>query len=178
MRFILPLLILLVVLNACNKQPTQLSEVPQNTPIDYTPPKTHIPESDNPTKLNIPDDPTQLESTTNTGDKFVMQSGEEISLSQFGLKPYPNLLPTSGKPQTTFTKTDTQTDANITLFTTDDPVKVADFYAEQIASHKSKSATKSAGVVGGITAKGAEVFIVASQLDGKTQISITASLKK
>lgn len=178
LSLIATLIVTIFSLSGCKKEPTLLSRVSESTPKEYKSPTLQEGQGALPSQNSTQSQSNSFESTTNKGDKFLMQSGEEVDLKTFGLEPYPSLLPSIGKPQTTFTKTDSQIDANMTVFTSDAPSQVADFYAEQIVSHKSKSVTQNTAVIGGITKNNAEVFIVATQLEGKTQISITAGIDR
>ncbi|MFM9872701.1 MAG: hypothetical protein ACKVQS_04450 [Fimbriimonadaceae bacterium] len=168
----LPLLILCLCLTSCNEPDQQLTQTAQNEPTIPTSPQEK-PIVINPTAEStitppIPESPPTIE----------LKAGENIDVKVFGLKPYPNLIKSDTNNQSSLAKTNEETKVTLTQFTKDPPSRVADFYAKQIISNKSKSVTSATAVVGGLTSTGAKIFVVATRINEKTQLSITATITK
>lgn len=119
-----------------------------------------------------------MESTNAKGEKFTMDSGKEVDLTQFGLKPYPGAVADDKNNSQSMIETNEGKNAFITVFTQDSKEKVAEFYAPQITKDKNELKTDEAIVLSGKTSNNSEVFVSASKVDGRTQISITAGIKK
>lgn len=165
MRFLI-LSALCLTIVSCNKPDQQLTPT-ENPPVSTTSgePIVTNPLTKNPSPPPTPEQPPKIE----------LKAGENFSLAEFGLKPYPNLIQSNSKPQSSITRTNGQAEATLTQFTKDKPAKVADYFSSQISTNKSKSVTATTAVVGGITTTGAKVFIVATKINNKTQISISAT---
>ncbi|QYK54597.1 MAG: hypothetical protein KF824_06765 [Fimbriimonadaceae bacterium] len=149
-----------------------LVEIPKPTTSTSTP--------DNVPALKDPRTPPDLSQFTpseqpETSKPPVPPSGL-VSLTEFGIKEYPGAL-IDNQERSVEPKGDEKS-LNLSFFTKDSPAKVADFFSKLIKSNKSKSVTKDTAVVGGITEKGANAFIVASKLKDKTQVTVTVNLKK
>ncbi len=160
-------------LTGCAPKEEQLAQIPD------TPSPAPVTKRDD-APIAIAPQSSQLEPSNELpkAPKIEVSVGKEPSLKDFGLTNYPNLIKSTGNPQSSSKTTDAGTEITLTVFSKDSPQKVADFYADQITSNKSKSITSTTAVVGGVTKTGAKVFIVASKISGKTNISISATLSK
>jgi len=170
MKFLPLALLTLISLVACNKKPVPLVEIPRPSKNSEEIPKLNDPRSApdlnqfNPAQQNPA---IEKPPTPPTG---------QMSLAEFGIKEYPAALKENQKR--VIDHKGEENTLTLTFSTKDSPTKVADFYSQQIKSNRSKSVTKDTAVVGGTTSKSANAFIVASKSKDKTQVTITATLKK
>lgn len=174
MRNILLALLISSSLVACKKDPVPLVEIPK-PPSDSNSTPTEVPTLTDP---RTPPDLNQFKPNEQSPDlnKPPVPPSGLVSLAEFGFKEYPAALK-DNQERSVEPKGDEKS-LSLSFFTKDSPSKVADFYSKLIKSNKSKSVTKNTAVVGGITDKGANAFIVASKSKDKTQVTVTATLKK
>lgn len=122
------------------------------------------------------DGSTEVSGTTSDGKSFSM-SNKSIDLAQFGLKEYPNIIP-SDTAQNNWVESGKSKTAAVLFTTKDSTTQVTDFY-EPLLTPKNKSVTKTGEgtIIGGETSNGAKVAIIISKADGNTQVSISASIE-
>lgn len=170
MKFLPLALLTLVSLVACSNKSEPLVEIPRPAKTSEEIPKLNDPRS-------TPDLDRFKPPQHNPGiEKPPTPPTGQVSLAEFGITEYPGAFKENQKR--IVDHKGEEKSLTLTFATKDSPTKVADFYAQQIKSNRSKSVTKDTAVVGGTTSKSANAFIVASKSKNKTQVTITATLKK
>jgi hypothetical protein len=118
------------------------------------------------------------EATNAKGEKTSISTSNDFDYAAFGLKQYPGATIKEGQQAAFSADTPEARISNLTVFTTDSKEQVIAHFEPHITGNKSKSSNNEFSMIGGKTQTGAEVSIICSMVDGKTQIAITANLKK
>ncbi|MBX3114190.1 MAG: hypothetical protein KF836_06455 [Fimbriimonadaceae bacterium] len=105
-----------------------------------------------------------------------MQAGKSVAFEDFGLKAYPGA--TQDKNNQNTVESPQESVITSLSYTTDSPEKVVEFYRPMIVKDKSEANSNGNYMIGGQTSKKANVYISAAKNDGKTVITLTASIPK
>jgi len=165
-------LLILGCVFGCAPKEEVLSEIPETATQSGDQSSINAPIRISPSTPKVaPADPLKVETPP-----IEVNVGKDVDLRTFGLSDYGNKIKSEKSDQSSFTQSGLTQSASLTFATKDAPNKVADFYTNQITSNKSKSVTASTAVIGGLTKTGAKVFVVATKIGDKTQVSINATL--
>lgn len=167
MKVLLIALLIILSFTACKKE-NPLVEVNQREEQAPVPPKV--------SSLQDPREAPQLAPTTPplSNNQPLNPPGKPVNIEEFGIKEYPRALKENRNQSVT--RDGVKNSLSLTFYTKDSPAKVAEFYADTIVSNRSKSVTASTAVVGGVNNKEAKIFVVASKIKQRTQVTVTATL--
>lgn len=167
MKFLLIALLLVLSLAACKKEANPLVEVNQREEQAPVPPQVPSLQDPRETPKLAPSTPVPSETQS------LKPPSQVVNIEEFGIKEYPRALKENRKQSVT--RDGVKNSLSLTFYTKDSPAKVAEFYADTIVSNRSKSVTASTAVVGGVNKKDAKIFVVASKVKGRIQVTLTAT---